>query len=163
MINHYSSELAGYVSNQEKAPDIASDEVMTESPQQHEPYQEMASSTNIDFVTIPDSVPEPVPELVVPEQPVPELCVHEQVIYNQSSITNTYTEPEPSLNDQPSSSNLAIQLVAPAKTNVPSPSTLFLDSIILANVCVRIYFRSCTIWFKLGITSFMRIAMRSCG
>jgi len=36
---------------------------MTESPQQHEPNQEMTSSTNLDFVLIS----EPVPELVVSE------------------------------------------------------------------------------------------------
>ena len=42
LISHYSSELPGYVSNLEKASGIASDEVMTESPQQHEPNQEMA-------------------------------------------------------------------------------------------------------------------------
>jgi len=37
LISHYSSELPGYVSNLEKAYDIASGEVMIESPQQHEP------------------------------------------------------------------------------------------------------------------------------
>jgi len=66
-----------------KSPNIASNEVMTESPQQHAPNQEMASSTNIDYVLIPNPVPEQnVPELVVLEQPVPELVVPEQVIYN---------------------------------------------------------------------------------
>ena len=39
LISHYSGELPGYVSNLEKASDIAYDEVMTESPQQHEPNQ----------------------------------------------------------------------------------------------------------------------------
>jgi len=39
LITHYSGELPGYVSNLEKASDIASDEVMTESPQQREPNQ----------------------------------------------------------------------------------------------------------------------------
>jgi len=108
---------------------------MTKSPQQHEPNQEMASSTNIDFALIP----EPVPELVVPEQPVPELSVPEQVILNQSSTTNTISQPETSINDQPSSSNLGIQPCAPAKTNVLSPPTLFLDSTILADLCENIF------------------------
>jgi len=52
---------------------------MTESPQHHEPNQEMASSTNLNSVVIS----EPVHELVVPEQLVLELSVHEQVILNQ--------------------------------------------------------------------------------
>jgi len=94
----------------------------------------------IDSVLIPDPIPEQnVPELVVPEQPVPELVVPEQVIYNQSPTINTIAEPETSINDQPSSSNLAIQPCAPAKTNVPSPPTLFLDSTILADVCENIF------------------------
>jgi len=44
----------------------------------------MTSSTNLDSVPIPNSVPEQnFPELVVLEQPVPELSVSEQVILNQ--------------------------------------------------------------------------------
>ena len=53
---------------------------MTESPQQHEPNQQMTSTTNIDSV----------PELSIPEQPVLELSVSELTINNQSSTTNTY-------------------------------------------------------------------------
>jgi len=113
---------------------------MTESPQQHEPNQEMASSTNIEYVLIPDPVPEQnVPERVVPDQPVPELVVPEQVINNQSPTANTIVEPETSINDQPSSSSLAIKPCAPAKTNVLSPPTLFLYSTILADVCENIF------------------------
>jgi len=111
----------------------------------------MASSTNTESVPIPEQhVPEPdvpkltvseqdVPELVVHEQPVPELVIPEQVIYSQSPTTNTIAKPETSINDQPSSSNLAIQPCALAKKNVPSPPTLFLDSIFLANVCENIF------------------------
>ncbi len=57
---------------------------MTEIPQQHEPNQQMTSTTNIDLV----------PELTVPEQPVPELSVSELTINSQSSTTNIFTEPE---------------------------------------------------------------------
>jgi len=86
----------------------------------------MASTTNIDFVLIPDFVPEQnVPGLVVPEQPILELSVPEQVINNQLPATNTTPEHEITTNDQPSSSNVTIQPCAPAKTNVPSPPTLF--------------------------------------
>jgi len=129
LVDHYSGELPKYESNQDKASDIASDEVMTESPQQYEPNQQMTSNTNIDSV----------PELNVPEQPVHELSVSEQTINSQSSTTNIFDEPETSINDQPSSSNLAILPVSPAKTNVPSPPTLFLNSTILADVCDNIF------------------------
>jgi len=113
---------------------------MTESPHQQTPNQEMASSTNTESILIPDPVPEQnVPELVVPEQPASELIVPEQVINNQSPTTNTIVELQASINDQPSSSNLAIQPCAPARTNVPSPPTLFLDSTILADVCENIF------------------------
>jgi len=130
LVDHYSGELPEYESNLEKASDIASDEVMTEIPQQHEPNQDMTSSTNLDYVLILEPVP---------EQPVLELSVPKQIILNQQQTTNTSTEPETSINDQPSSSNLAILPVAPAKTNVPSPPTLFLDSTILADVSENIF------------------------
>ena len=79
LVDHYSGELPEYETNQDKASNVAYDEVMTKSPQQHEPNQEMASSTNLNSVVIS----EPVHELVVPEQLVLELSVHEQVILNQ--------------------------------------------------------------------------------
>ena len=50
LMNHYSGELPGYESNLEKTSDIAYDEVMTESPHQQTPNQEMASSTNTNSV-----------------------------------------------------------------------------------------------------------------
>ena len=145
-MNHYSDELPSYESNLEKASDIASDEIMTKSPHQQIPNQEMASSTNPDFVLIPDHIhtEQDVPELSISEQSVPEPdvlepFVPEQVISNQLSASNTIVEPDTSTIDQPSSSSLAIQPCAPAKTNVPSPPTLFLDSTILANVCENIF------------------------
>jgi len=64
---------------------------------------------------------------------------------DQPSETNTlFVEPnlssETSTNDQPSSSNQAIQACTPARsTNVPSPPTMFLDSTILADVCENIF------------------------
>jgi len=112
---------------------------MIESPQQHEPNQEMTSTTNIDSVpelTVPE---QPVPKLFIPEQPVPELSVSELTINSQSSTTNTFAKSETSVINQPSSSNLAIQPCAPARTNVPSPPTVFLDSTILADVCENIF------------------------
>jgi len=97
LINHYSGELPDYESNLEKASDIASTEVMTESPHQQTPNQEMASSTNTYFVLIPDHIH---PEPDAPEQDVPELSIPEHVISNQSPTTNTIVEPEITTNDQ---------------------------------------------------------------
>jgi len=124
------------VSNSQIVSDIASDEVMTEYPPQHEPNQEMASTTNNDSVLILELS---VPELTAPEQPASEQSASELTTNSQSTTTNIQTNHETSTNDQPSSSNLAIQSVAPAKTNVPSPPTLFLHSTILANVCEGIF------------------------
>ena len=92
--------------------------------------------THTDYVLIPEQThPKHVPELSVPELSVPE-----QDIINQSLATNTILEPEIATNDQPSSSNLALQTCAPARPkNIPSPPTLFLDSTILANVCENIF------------------------
>jgi len=109
---------------------------MTECPPQHEPNQEMASTTNTNSVLIPEI---PVPELVLPEQTASEQSDTELTINSQSPTTNTHVEPETYINDQPSSSNLAIQPIAPAKRNVPSSPTLFLHSTILANVCEGIF------------------------
>jgi len=80
-----------------------------------------------------------VPELTVPEQPASEQSASDLTTNNQSPTTNTQTNPETYINDQPSSSNLAIQPVAHTKTNVPSLPTLFLHSTILANVCEGIF------------------------
>jgi len=64
LINHYSGELPGYVSNLERASNLASDEVMTESPQQQTLNSKMASLTQTDSVFLSEQIhPEPdVPE-----------------------------------------------------------------------------------------------------
>jgi len=55
-------------------------------------------------------------------------------------LTEPITTDETFTNDQPSSSNQAIQPCAPARsTNVPFPPTLFLDSTLLADVCENIF------------------------
>jgi len=133
--SHYSGELLEYASKSQIASDIASAEVMTECPPQHEPNSEMATTTNNDSILIPELY---VPELIVPEQTASEQSASELTTNSPSTTTNIH-EPETSTNDQPSSSNLAIQPVALVKTNVPSPPTLFLHSTILANVCDNIF------------------------
>jgi len=104
------------------------------------------------FITCTDSVIHPKqiqPELSFPEQDVTELSIPEQNVLEQyvpeqvnvqSPATNSILEPEIATNDQPSSSNLALQTCAPSRTkNIPSPPTLFLDSTILENVCENIF------------------------
>jgi len=147
LINHYSGELPGYETNLERASNLASDEVMIESPQQQAINSKMASLTSTVSVIYPKQthpeqvVPEiSVTEQIVPEQTVLELYIPKQVIVDQSPSTNAILEPEISTNDQPSSFNLALQTCAPARTkNIPSTPTLFLDSTILANVCENIF------------------------
>jgi len=95
----------------------------------------MGTTTNNDSVFIHEIL---VPELTVPEQIASEQSASELTTNRQSTTTNIH-EPETFSNDQPSSSNLAIQPIAPAKTIVPSPPTLFLHSTILANVCDSIF------------------------
>ncbi len=78
-------------------------------------------------------------EILVPELTAPKQSASQLTTNSQSPTTNTQNDLETYINDQPPSSNLAIQPVAPAKTNVPSLSTLFLHSTILANVCEGIF------------------------
>jgi len=53
LINHYSGELPGFEPNLEKAYELASDEVISESPQQQEPDIQMISNTYTDLVIHP--------------------------------------------------------------------------------------------------------------
>jgi len=143
--SHYSGELPEYVFNQQIASDIASDEVITECPQHQTPNSDMTTSTNNNSIPTNEIL---VPELTVPEQTTSEQSVSEQIVSEQNaseltaesqSITTNFYEPKNLTNDQPSSSNLAIQPITPTKANVPSPLTLFLDSTILSNVCESIF------------------------
>jgi len=118
---------------------------MTESPQHQQPN----SPTNT-FVPTSDIL---VPELNVPEQTTYEQSVSEHNASEQTASVQNASEPTeqtpPSIsiiqetvhstNDQPSSSNLAIQQIKPTRTNVPSPPTMFLDSTILSHVCESIF------------------------
>ena len=104
--NHYSGELPEYVSTSQIASNIASDEVMIECLPQHEPNQEMATTTNNDSIINHEIL---VPELTVPEQTAFEKSASELTTNIQSTTTN-FHEPETSTKDQPSSSNLAIQM-----------------------------------------------------
>jgi len=144
--SHYSGELSEYVSKQQIASDIASDEVMTECPPHQTPNSDTSASNNNNSVPTNEIL---VLELTVPEQTTSEQSASEQIASkqnaseltteSQSTTTTNLHEPENLTNDQPSLSNLAIQPITPAKKNVPSPPTLFLNSTILSNVCESIF------------------------
>jgi len=143
--SHYSGELPEYVSNQHITSDIASDEVMTESPQHQTPNSPNNNSVPANEILVPELT---VPEQTTSEQSAPEQNAYEQIASEQhaselstqsQSITTNLHEPEHVTIDQPSSSNLAIQPITPAKTNVSSQPTLFLNSAILSNVCESIF------------------------
>jgi len=53
LINHYSGELPGFEPNLEKASELASDEVISECPQQQEPDIQMTPNTCTDLVIHP--------------------------------------------------------------------------------------------------------------
>jgi len=138
LVSHYSGELPGVESELEKASEVAYDEVALESPQQQTRNLQTASTT---ILAIPDHIE----SLAFTEQvSEPEVSDMEVEISNSSSTsvpgepleTNTLTIPT---NNQPSTSNLAIQPCVPAKTKIPSPPTLFLDSSLLADVCENIF------------------------
>jgi len=137
---HYSGELPEYVSDQHIASDIASDEVMIESPQHQTPNSPNNNSVPTTEILVLELT---VPEQTSSEQSAPEQSASEQnasdlSTQSQSTTTNLHEHEHPT-NDQPSSFNLAIQPITPAKTNVPSPPTLFLNSTILSNVCESIF------------------------
>jgi len=139
LVNHYSGELPGVESKLEKASEVASGEVASESPQQQTPNLQTASATIL-------VIPEHIESLSFIKQiSEPEICNMEVEISNSSS-TSVSDEPSetniPTIhtNDQPSTSNLAIQACTPPRTTrVPSLPTLFLDSSIVADVCENIF------------------------
>jgi len=143
--SHYSGELPEYVSNQHIASDIASDEVMTDSPQHQPPNSPTNNFVPTSAILVPElNVPEQTPS----EQSAPEHNASEQIAFDQNAFelpeqtqpsTTIIHESEHTTNDQPSSSNLAIQLVKPTITNVLSPPTMFLNSTILSHVCENIF------------------------
>jgi len=138
---------------------VTSGEVASESPQQQAPPLQTASTTCPDFSVLEQSVHEQVvPEHVfdhieslsfiehISEPKVSDMEVEPSNSSSTEILTaapykplETNTQTAIPTNDQPSTSNLAIQPCAPGKTNVPSPPTLFLDSTILADVCQNIF------------------------
>jgi len=155
--------------NLERASEVASVEVTLESPQQQTPNAQMASTTlpdisvpeqvasehfvheqtvpeqtlpvHIESPTNPENVNEPVFTITSEDSDCGDKQVNSTsiVVINSVQISETNIPTNTFTNDQPSSSNLVIQPFAPVKTNVPSPPTIFLDSILLADVCENIF------------------------
>jgi len=143
--SHLSGELPGVSLDLQKASEVASVEVASESPQQHQPEPQKTTS---------------VPEHYVPEQVASEHnetpSASEIVVEFDGMVTSddsdlemdqSYIEIVKSASDQPSTSNtqsiptnsqpstsLEIEPIA-APRKLPSQPTRFLDSMILQGVC----------------------------
>jgi len=155
LVSHYSGELPEVETELQKASEVASDEVTSESPQQQ--------TTNLQTTsTISQIIPDHIESLSCTEQVSETEVTDMEVEMSNSSFTsvpddlletNTTTTPTntptiptntPTIpnntNNQPSPSNLAIQPTAPPRTTkVPFPLTLYLDSSLLADVCENIF------------------------
>jgi len=161
--SHLSGELPGVDFNPEKASEVASMEVASESPQQHAPKQQKTP-------TDPEQVPTTILEQSVPEHSVLEQTADERILSSSLPEPNvaevdgmitsddseiemdqsSVTEIAKSASDQPSTSNtqsfhsnsqsssvsLDIEpLATPKPTKLPSPPTIFLDFVLLQGVC----------------------------
>jgi len=117
------------------------EQVASEHSVHEQTVPEQTLLVHIESSTNPENVNEPV--FMITSEDFD--CGDEQVnststvVINFVQISETNIPTNTSTNDQPSSSNLAIQPYAPVKTNVPSPPTIFLDSILLADVCENIF------------------------
>jgi hypothetical protein len=116
----------------------------------------MASTTCLDISTPEQLVPKQVVSLSIPETVTePDFMitseasdVEDEQLNSSSTLivksipdqpSKTSFQTPTSTDNQPSSSNLALQRCAPTKPSVTSPPTLFLDSTILADVCENIF------------------------
>jgi len=143
LVSHYSGELPEVEFELQKASEVASDEVASESPQQQQTEPQI-SLTKIQI--IPENIESTSCTKEVSE---PEATEMEIDIINSFSTsasddmtkTNILTTiPTQSTNNQPSSSHLAIQPIILAKLDkIPFPPTMYLDSTLLADVCNNIF------------------------
>ena len=112
LVNHYSEESPGVESNLEKASELASGEVASESPQQQTPNLQTASTTCPDVSVLEQSVPEHVPNHIesltfIEHISEPEISDMEVEISNSSSTSvldeslETNTQTAIPKNDQP--------------------------------------------------------------
>jgi len=130
----------------QKASEVASDEVASESPQQQTTNLETASTISqiipdhIEFMSCTEEVSETEATDMEVEM-INSFSTSASVDISETNIpTIPIITPTISTNNQPSPSNLAIQPIAPPKpTKIPSPPTMYLDSSLLADVCENIF------------------------
>jgi len=116
LINHCSGELPGFEPNLERASEIASGEVTSESPQRQEPNLQMASNTCLELIIHPDF------------QPFHLNATHFNTSFgialrnlanmNSSSVKSSVSENHPSFSED---STLVVQ---PLNVALPSEATL---------------------------------------
>ena len=142
LVNHYSGELLEVESELQKASEVAFDEVASESPQQQQPEPQIAL-TKIQIIPeyVEFTYTEEVSEPKVTEMEIDLTNSFSTSASDDLSETNIpTTSPTQPINNQPSSSHLAIQPITPPKLDkIPQPPTMHLDSTLLADVCNNIF------------------------
>ena len=143
LVSHYSSELPEVASELQKASEVASDEVTSESPQ-HQSDEPQTTSTKIQIIpkyVESTSCTEEVSEPEATEMKIDMINSLSTSASDDMSETNISTTiPTHPTNNQPSSSHLAIQPITPPKADkIPIPPTMYLDSSLLADVCENIF------------------------
>jgi len=142
LVSHYSGELPEVEAELQKASKVASDEVASESPQQQQTEPQIAL-TKIQIIPEFIEYTSCTEEVSEPEATEMEIDITNSFSTSASddmtetNIPATITIPT---NNQPSSSHLAIQPIIPAKPDkIPFPSTMYLDSTLLTDVCNDIF------------------------
>ena len=141
LVSHYFGELPEVASELQKAFEVASDEVASESLQQQQTEPQIAL-TKIQI--IPEyiestSCTEEVSELEATEMEIDITNSFSTSASDDMTKTDISTTTIPT-NNSPSSSHLAIQPIIPAKPNkIPFPPTMYLDSTLLPDVCNNIF------------------------
>jgi hypothetical protein len=131
---HSVPEQLVYVHIESHQPESDAITQVSEDQTQHVTEPEMTMVTEPSSTHIGENLSPALPFVLehVNDPPFVSNSTHAIEINTSTAITTDTT-------DIPSSSNLAIQPCSPAKTNVPSPPTLFLESTILADVCENIF------------------------
>jgi len=143
LVSHYSGELPEVASELQKASEVASDEVASESLQHQSPEPQIAS-TKIQITPEYVESTSCIEEVSEPEATEMEIDITNSFSTSASDDmieTNILTTiPTHPTHNQPSSSHLAIQPITPPKPDkTPFPPTLYLDSSLLADVCENIF------------------------
>jgi len=110
MVNHYSGELPGVKSNQEKASRVPSDEVTLESPQQQAPNLQTTSTTCSDVFVLEQTVPEHVPDHIESHSffeqiSEPDVMITSEVSDMEVEISNS-SSTSVSVSDKPLETNI---------------------------------------------------------